>query len=428
MYLKTPKRYSSKRKRRRLLNLRWWWLYLLTAVVVVIGAGIWDQRAMFQGPIEDAIATQLQAIEDREATRRAPTPTPTESPFNYLTVANAAYERGAMEEAIRNYELATQGLPNDVDLYFRLAHLLTTNEREVDAINVAEKAINADPYDPRGWAIKGMALEWAGQAERALAYIYQALALDPDNAVALSFLAEAYADLGAFDRAVDAAEKALELDPMNFNVQRNYGYVMEYLAEYDLAIEAYERALQLAPSQAYIVFRLVGIHYREGDYNSEVELLQEVIDRNPENATAYALLAEVLLRDMGEREQARDAAERCVSIDPTNIKCLRFIGSLQLTDGEYNLCARSFDRAIEAGSTNALDYYYGGTCQIVIGDCNRARDILLEGMTLARTLETQTDIRDALAQCQTIVTLVPTATPEGYVDPLAATPEAAGSG
>jgi tetratricopeptide (TPR) repeat protein len=382
---------------------------------------------MFQKPIEDAIATQLQGREDRAATRRAPTPTPTDSPYSYLTVANAAYDRGAMEEAIRNYEIAAQGLPNDVALYFRLVHLLATNDREQEAIEWGDKAINADPYDPRGWAIKGMALEWAGDVAGALGYIYKALDLDPNSAVALSFLAEAYADLGAFDRATDAAERALALDPTDFNVQRNYGYVMEYLGDYDTAIQAYERALQLAPSQAYIVFRLVGIHYREGDYQAELTLLQDVIDRNPENSTAYALLAEVLLRDMGERAQARDAAERCVSIDATNIKCLRFLGSLQLTDGEYNLCARSFDRAIDAGSTNALDYLYGGTCHIVIDDCSTARDILLTGMGLAKTLETQTDIRDALAQCQTIVTLVPTATPEGYEDATTPTPPAPGS-
>ena len=143
------------------------------------------------------------------------------------------------------------------------------------------------------------------------------------------------------------------------------------------------------------------------------------------------VMANILLADLGEREQARDTAERCIAVAPNNVRCLSLLGSLQLVSSEYNLCARTLDRAIEAGSTNALDYQYAGTCYIVIDDCARAREILLEGMALAQTVETQTNIRDALAQCQTIVTLVPTPTSEplydeaaeGIID-LTATPEA----
>ncbi|GAB4573923.1 MAG: hypothetical protein Kow0077_17940 [Anaerolineae bacterium] len=429
MYLKTPKRYSPNRRRRRLFSLRWWWLYLLTPIVAIIGAGLWDQREMFQGPIEQAIWAQIEVAQDRIATLQAPTPTPTDSPFNYVNAGIAAYQRGATSEAITQYRLAAEGLPNDVSIYFQLAHLLTTSGRLDEAVEAAERAINADPYSPDAWAIYGMAHEWRGDFDRALPALFRALELDPNHAVAYAFLAEAYIDMGKVEEALEAAEKALELDPMNYNVQRNYGYVAEFTGQYDVAKQAYERALQLEPSRAYIAFNLVDLYRRENEYDKAVDLLRQVIDRNPENAQAYARLANILLSDLGEREQAREAAERCTAIDPNNVTCLAFLGTLQLTDGEYNLCARTLDRAIQAGSTNALHYYYAGTCHIVIDDCARAREILLQGLELARTVETQTDIRDALAQCQTIVTLAPTATPEGFQaedDLLTATPEAGG--
>jgi len=428
MYLRTPKRYSAKRPRRRLFSLRWLWLYLLTPIVVVIGAGIWDQREMFQGPIEAALWEQINAARSYIATQQAPTPTPTDSPLNYLAVANAAYERGAMEQAIDNYRLAAMGLPNDVEVHVRLAHLLTTAGRPEEGAAAAQAAINADPYSADAWAIYGMASEWQGDFGRALPALYRALELDPQNAAAYAFLAEAYIDMGKPEEALAAAEKALELNPQDFNVQRNYGYVAEYTGQYDVAMQAYERALQLEPSRAYIAFNLVDLYRREGDPERAVRLLRSVIDRSPENAQAYARLANILLSDLGEQDQARDAAERCVAIDPASIACLGILGSLQLTAGEYNLCARSFDRAIEAGSANALHYYYAGMCHIVIDDCVRAREVLLRGLELARTVETQTDIRDALAQCQTIVTLAPTPTPQGtppdYESILTATPEA----
>lgn len=417
MNLRTPKRYTSRGRRRRLLNLRWWWLYVLTPIVVFIGAGIWQNQEMFRAPIEAALATQAQSIADNAATSRAPTATPTDSPLNYLAIANAAYERGAMETAIDNYLLAAEGLPNDVAVFFRLAHLLITNDRVAEALEVADRAINADPFSALGWAVRGMALDWDGQTELALASLLHAVELDPQSAVAHALLAETYIDLGAPDRALQMAEQALALDPTDYNVQRNYGYVLEWgYAEYDEAIQAYERALQLAPSRAYIAFNLADLYYREGDYAAEVELLQAVVDQNPENASAHYRLAVALYRDLGEVEQARAAVERCTAIAPDKVSCLSFLGALQRRDGEYNLCARTLDRAVEAGSTNPIDYYFAGTCYIVIDDCNRAEQILRLGLALAETTETQTDIRDALAQCQVVLTLPPTAAPEGTPD------------
>ncbi len=412
MYLRTPKRYTPRGRRRRLLNLRWWWLYLLTALVVVVGAGIWQNRAMFQRMVSDAIATAVRAGENRIATLQAPTPTPTDSPYNYLAVANAAYERGAMDEAITNYALAAEGMPNDVAVFFRLAHLMITNGQERQALSVAERAINADPYDPRGWAIRGMAYDWLGDYDRALASLLRALELDPDNAITLSFLAETYTDMGATDRALEAAERALELEPADFNVQRNYGYALQQGAyDFEGAIRAYERALQLAPSQAYIAFTLAELYRAQGDYDAEIQLLRDMVERNPESATAHYNLSLALWRDLGQFEQARAAVESCTSIAPNHVACLSFLGRLQLRAGEYNLCARSFDRAIQAGSQNPADYYNGGFCHIVTDNCPRATDILRQGLALTDDPETLTDIRDALAQCQVVITLEPTVTP-----------------
>lgn len=416
MYLKTPKRYTPKGKKRRLFNLRWWWLYLLAPLAIVGGVYVWNNQDTLRPPIETFINEQLNAAGDRIATIQAPTPTATDSPVNYLTIANAAYQRGAMDEAIDNYVLAANGLPNDVPVYFRLAHLLITNGREEEGLEMADKAINADPYNPLGWAIRGMALDWLDRGEEAIASLLQALELDPNSAVTYSFLAEAYLDTGRPEAAIEAAEKALELDPQNYNVQRNYGYVMAYSGGYsdrDAAIEAFERALQIAPSRAYIAFNLADLYFIEGQVNDGVALLRDVVDRSPENASAYFKLADALLQRLGEVEQAREAVERCTAIAPENVACLSYLGALQRSDGDYNLCARTLDRAVQAGSRNALDYYYGGSCYILVDDCQRAIEILREGLTLAETFDTQSSIRDALAQCQVVVTLVPTATPIG---------------
>jgi len=412
MQLRTPKRYTSRGRKRRLISLRWWWLYLLTPIIVFIGAGLWHFRDYYSQQVGDAVATLIRSGEEQVATLQAPTPTPTESPLSYLALANAAFDRGAMDEAIANYAIAASGLPNDVSVHFRLSHLLITNGQERAGLEWADKTINADPYDPRGWAIKGMALNWNGQLEEALPFLLRALELDPDNAVTLAFLAEDYVEMGALDKAMDAAERAMELDPTDFNVQRNYGYVLQIgYGDFENAIAAYERALQLAPTQAYIAINLAKLYRFQGDFDAEFDLLNRTVEQNPESATAHFELARALWRDLGEFEQARATLERCVTFAPNNVNCLSDLGFLQRRDAEWNLCARSYDRAIQAGSTNANDYYLGGTCYIVIDECPRAIEILREGLELAETTETQANIRDAMAQCQVVITLPPQASP-----------------
>ncbi len=421
MYLKTPRRYTPKGMRRRIFNLKWWWLYLLTPVVIFIGAGVWQNRDMIRQPIERWMATQAANAANSLATIQAPTPTATDSPVNYLIVANAAYQRGAMDEAIRNYALAAEGMPNDPAVYFRLTHLLITSERGDEALAWAEKAINADPFSPLGWAIRGMALEWDGQYARAIASLLRALDLDPNNATALSFLAEAYTDLGLPARAEESIARALVINPTDFNVQRNHGYVLFWSGDFDGARDAFERALQLEPTQAYIAEALADVYFRQGDNEAGIELLRQIVERNPHNSRAQAALAKALFRNLGEVEQARAVVERCVALMPDSVPCLSYLGALQVYAGEYNLCARTYERAAQSGSRDPYDYYYAGYCYTSIGDCARAVPYLREGMGMTDDPETLIDFRDALASCQVIVTLVPTATPESAATP---TPEA----
>jgi len=256
-----------------------------------------------------------------------------------------------------------------------------------------------------------MAYDWLNEPAEALPSALHAVELEPDNAIVLAILAEVYTDLGDLDAAQAAIDRALQLAPDNFIVQRNDGYLMEAgYYDYDAAIDAYRRALQAAPTQVYAAFDLARVYHYNGDYQEEVETLRQIVERNPENAAAYYQLGNAQWTILGEFEQARNTLERCTSIAPNQVDCLSDLGFLQLREGEYNLCARSYDRAIQAGSANPYDYVYGGTCHIVIDECGRATDILRQALDLTDDLDVLGDIRDGLAQCQVVITLEPTAT------------------
>jgi tetratricopeptide (TPR) repeat protein len=74
-----------------------------------------------------------------------------------------------------------------------------------------------------------------------------AVALEPDNALAVDALAYSYYLLGDFDYADRLITKAIELDPFNPSIQYHLGLLRASQNQYQGTIAAFEMAVQLDP-------------------------------------------------------------------------------------------------------------------------------------------------------------------------------------
>ena len=101
-------------------------------------------------------------------------------------------------------------------------------------------------------------------------------------------------------------------------------------------------------------------------------VLREAVERSPEDALAWARLAE-LEQMFGELGASRDAAERAVALAPELARTQMVLGFAALTRIDIDQAKAAFERAIALDSANPLPRLGLGLAIIRSGDLERGR-------------------------------------------------------
>jgi tetratricopeptide (TPR) repeat protein len=126
----------------------------------------------------------------------------------------------------------------------------------LDAIDVLDKVIAAEPRHARSSYLKGYALYQIGSFEEALQYFDQALGIDPNHPDALVYKGLIYSSFGKHGKALALYERALILHPTLIQAWYAMGLTLAILQKYEEALLAYEQVLYLDPRH---VDALIGI-------------------------------------------------------------------------------------------------------------------------------------------------------------------------
>ena len=98
-------------------------------------------------------------------------------------------------------------------------------------------------------------------------------------------------------------------------------------------------------------------------------MLRTAVERNPEDALAWARLAE-LEQMFGDLGASRDAAEQAVALAPDLARTQMVLGFAALTRIDIDQAKAAFERAIELDSANPLPRLGLGLAIIRSGDLN----------------------------------------------------------
>ena len=183
----------------------------------------------------------------------------------------------------------------------------------------APKAMNPAAYDAY---LRGVYFLHRREILRSVAYLQQAVSLEPTYAEAHAQLAQAL-----------ASEVLLLNDPAPD-------------AEAQARLEA-GRAIELDPNcgEAYAALSQVEINYRK-DWKRAGENLSKSLALNPNDSMAEMLTA-VYFDAMREPEQAVDAMRRAVKLDPLSFFMNRHLGSALYFDRRYDEAIDALHRAAE---------------------------------------------------------------------------------
>jgi TolB-like protein/Tfp pilus assembly protein PilF len=159
-----------------------------------------------------------------------------------------------------------------------------------------------------------------------IGYLKQALALDPEFALAWAELGRAYASeagqwgcapvVEGFARAREAVARALVLEPDLAEGHAEMGWI-QMIHDWDWrgAEASYRRALELAPGNAVALRRAGLLASNLGRLDEAIGLVRRAVEQDPLSANAYGILG-LVLHATGRLEEAEAAFRKALELSP----------------------------------------------------------------------------------------------------------------
>lgn len=374
--------FSNRRKRRHL----WRWLILY---VLLLGGFLFFVDSQFN-QIQHAVL---------EAVGMAPPPTPFASEL--ATTAMERYLAGNLPDAANLLRQAVSQQPQNVDYLYEYGRILLELGGDVpsyyqEAVTIGDRAIEANPNDPRGYALKTRALDLSGDPANAIPVGQAGLNVDRNFAPLYAALSSAYRSIDRYDTALENARRAIELDPTDPSSRRIYAYALVWVGRTDEAIDQLEQAVQLNPNLAGPYFELAGLYRaRAGQsedtvmaqelYASSIALYEQILAMQPENARAYLRLCDAYF-EARENRRASDYCLEAVTINPQYAQAWASLGQTQYSQRNYEGAIESFEQCVALAGDDAdiRCYYLRGLAHYYLGDCDEAWDILSDSVERIR--------------------------------------------
>jgi DnaJ homolog subfamily C member 7 len=234
---------------------------------------------------------------------------PAKAMLQHITVAEDALKNGttgsmalhALDQADKLLGLGAPK-PRKWQLMRGEAYLKMGNVNALgDAQNVAMSLLRNNSHDPEALVLRGRALYFQGDNDKAIQHFRQAVNCDPDYRDAVKYLrmvqkldrmkADGNAEYkaGHWAAAVEKYTETLEVDPLNKGTNskllQNRALCRIQLKDYKGAIEDCDRALSLDPTYTKAKKTRASALGQSGQWEDAVRELKEIQEQDPQDAS-----------------------------------------------------------------------------------------------------------------------------------------------
>ncbi len=158
----------------------------------------------------------------------------------------------------------------------------------------------------------------------------------PQDGRALVGVVEVLAAQGHYDQAIQVMQAEVDKNPTHNDLRLALGNLAVRAGNYDLAIGQFQAVLngldKNSKSRGDVYFRLGETLRKKGDLNGAVQALYKAKDALPVNSMVVEELA-LALQFSGRKQEARDAYEQAIKLDPQNGVALNNLAFLMADTG-----------------------------------------------------------------------------------------------
>ncbi|HET7226207.1 MAG TPA: tetratricopeptide repeat protein [Candidatus Eisenbacteria bacterium] len=294
------------------------------------------------------------AIRAAEACQRAIALDP-HMPDVFVTLGDLHLATGRLEESIAEFERALELRAQHPDALAGLALAAMRAGRFETAEDAARALIAARPDDWLGYNRLGALLYRQGRYALAIEPWKHVTRLSPDNPMGHANLASALFATGRLDEALASYQRAVALEPTPYG-HAGLGTVLFYQGRFADSARAFEQAIALLPNDPALWGNLAnacdelpdGAARAAEARDRAIALMLERLELNPHDAEGWLMLAG-WRADRGQRDLAREAAERALALAPADPSVHARAAVMFEAVGERERALALFERARAGG-------------------------------------------------------------------------------
>jgi len=226
-----------------------------------------------------------------------------------------------------------------------------------------ERAVALAPDEAEPLAYLAHVLDQQGETVAALDLLEQALEIDENSTLVLYFLGTHYRLVGNLEKAQDALWQALLQDPENAALRAELAATLAEQGDFPAAEEWYRGAANSAPEDVDFQFMLVHF-YLDHLYRVQeggLPAAQALVARAPGDPRAHDLLGWAYHLS-GQQDQGLLALHEALDQAPDLVSAHYHLGSLYATQGQLALARHYLQRAVDLDT----DGYYRKRAEMVL--------------------------------------------------------------
>jgi tetratricopeptide (TPR) repeat protein len=177
--------------------------------------------------------------------------------------------------------------------FFKLGGAFLWSGYAKEALPYLEKVLDRTPNNARVLLLVGQIADDLGQQARAEAMYRRALSADPQSPEAANGLGLALAKLGRGEEARTYFQQAIRLQRDFSGAINNLGALYIQQGKINDAIAAFEYGIRVAPDDDILYLNLGRTYTQQGNIERARQVMQQLLDRKPDNATARHALQEL---------------------------------------------------------------------------------------------------------------------------------------
>jgi predicted O-linked N-acetylglucosamine transferase (SPINDLY family) len=213
-----------------------------------------------------------------------------------------------------------------------------------------------------------------GRLDDAAGYLTNALAAQPDHALANNCLGIVRRVQGDYPGAITCYERALSADPQYAEAHNNLGVACEATADTARAIQAYEAALRIKPDFAAARNNLGNALTKSNRCQEALAHLREALRLKPEMAAAHNNLG-LALSHLGRLSEAEQSFRQALKLDAWSPETYLNLGNVLRAARKLEAATECYCQALQLNTTYSPAHVGVGN---VLFDQGRTREAMAE--------------------------------------------------